>query len=114
MLSNHGAADVLSNGNFLIRESRNTDNAYTLSVWYQSKVMNYRITYKEGVGYSFQDPQSDNGEPGPSHKPFPTLVDLVNHHSRVLVSVSALGQRSTCWGERSNEGVCKLDPLLSS
>jgi hypothetical protein len=92
-LSNHGAADGMSNGNFLIRESRNMDNAYTLSVWYQSKVMNYRIMYKEEVGYSFQDPHLDGAAPGPSHQPFSTLMDLIEHHKRVAVSFVCVGGR---------------------
>ena len=92
-LSNHGAADGMSNGNFLIRESRNTDNAYTLSVWNESKVMNYRIVYKERVGYSFQDPQSEEGEPSPSHQIFSTLVELINHHSETAVSFGGERER---------------------
>lgn len=78
---------LMTDGNFLVRESRNTDHAYTLSLWYRDKVMNYRIIYEESMGYSFQDPRSEGEEPVPSHEKFPTLVSLIEHHSEVSVSL---------------------------
>lgn len=74
-------------GNFLIRESRNVNNAYTLSLYFQGKVMNYRIIYEEDTGYSFQDPESTSEEPAPSHQSFPTLIELVAHHKEVAVCI---------------------------
>ncbi len=83
----------MTDGNFLIRESRNSDSAYTLSVCYQQKVMNYRIVSTMEGGYTFQDPQSSalasSGAEGqelrPSHRVFPTLVALIDHHRKSLV-----------------------------
>ena len=76
---------LMANGNFLIRESRNSDRAFTLSICYQQKVMNYRIIRTE-EGYSFQDPQtSGEDQEAPRLQVFPTLEALVDHHKKILV-----------------------------
>ena len=78
----------MSDGNFLIRESRNTDDAYTLSLCFRGKVMNYRIVYDKEEGYSFQDPQTEDGESsGTLHQTFPTLMGLITHHQKTAVSL---------------------------
>jgi len=77
-----------SDGNFLIRESRNQHSAYTLSLCYNGSVMCYRIAYDPKEGFSFQDPNSEEEGHGSAecHKLFPTLLDLVQHHEKVTVS----------------------------
>lgn len=84
MLTKNG---MITNGNFLIRESRNTNSAYTLSLCYQGSVMNYRIINDPREGFSFQDPEGgEEAQDVMNHKVFRTMVDLIEHHKQNMVS----------------------------
>ena len=77
----------MDDGNFLIRESRNTNSAYTLSLFFQGSIMNYRIIYDENEGYSFQDPDNmgEDGSERISHNKHITMMDLIAHHRQAQV-----------------------------
>lgn len=89
-LSNNG---MMTDGNFLVRASRNTNSAYTLSLCYRGSIMNYRITYNER-GYSFQDPHNE-GEESP-HLNFPTMEELIGHHTQFTVRTVVKSGICTC------------------
>ena len=82
-------------GHFLVRESRSVDDAYTLSVCHNKKVMHYRIVCHEDGTYSFRDP--DRTEERSSvleqsiqpreYEKFPTLHDLIKSYHQKAVSV---------------------------
>ena len=80
-------------GHFLVRESRTIDNAYTLSVCFDNKVMHYRIVCDEEGFYSFRDPDRSESnstvEPSSSQREyerFPTLHDLIKSYKQKAVS----------------------------
>ena len=80
-------------GHFLVRESRSIDNAYTLSVCHNKKVMHYRIVRHEDGTYSFRDPDKTerNSTLEQSSQPheyerFPTLHDLIKSYHQKAVS----------------------------
>ena len=76
-------------GHFLVRESRTMDDAYTLSVCHNTKVMHYRIVRHEDGMYSFRDPdgRGDGGQNRPHHEyeKFPSLHDLIKSYHQKAV-----------------------------
>ncbi len=82
MLNKNG---MMTDGNFLIRESRNQHSAYTLSLCFQGSVMSYRIVYSPEEGYLFQDP-NNRGTEAETHKVFTTLLELIDYHKEFTVS----------------------------
>ena len=80
-------------GHFLVRESRTVDNAYTLSVCYDKKVMHYRIARNEDGSYSFRDPDRseknstlEQSSSQREYERFPTLHDLIKSYKQKAVS----------------------------
>ena len=69
------------------------DNAYTLSVCHDGKVMHYRIVRHGDGMYSFRDPDKGSGrrvEPDgltQEYEKFPTLHDLIKSYHQRAVSV---------------------------
>ena len=77
-----------SEGNFLLRESRTIDNAYTLSVCHNDQIIRYRIICSEEGAYSFKDLvklEGDQEWQPRIHKKFPTLFDLIKNHEHRAV-----------------------------
>ena len=81
-------------GHFLVRESRSIDDAYTLSVCHNNKVMHYRIVRHEDGTYSFKDPDRterdstlDQTTQPYEYEKFPTLHDLIKSYHQKAVSV---------------------------
>ena len=86
----------LEDGHYMVRESRNVDNAYTLSLCHGNRVLNYRIVRHGDGQLCLQDPntetdsntsadQIDEGEK------FPSLHALLEKHKHKLVSSQKLG-----------------------
>ena len=78
-------------GNFLIRESRMADDAFTLSVCHNRQVLNYRIVHSEDGTYSFWDlvKSEEEQQSRPRiHQKFPTLHTLLDNHKHKTVSRS--------------------------
>ena len=79
-------------GNFLIRESRTTDNAYTLSLCYNKQIICYRILYDSDGTYSInfeneEDQRQRKQHCQIVHTRFPTLHDLIDSHKKNTVRV---------------------------
>ena len=74
----------------MIRESRNEDDAYTLSLCHDRKIKNFRIVRcREDGMLSFKDPVDPEDGSSPEeeeHLSFHTLFDLISHHLRRKVS----------------------------
>ena len=86
----------LEEGHFLVRESPAIDNAYTLSVCYNKKVMHYKIICNEDGTYSLRDPDETKGDTygileqgtqSHEYERFPTLHDLLKNYHRKAVSL---------------------------
>lgn len=77
-----------ADGNFLIRESKATDNAYTLSLCYDKQILCYRIFCDSDGTYSFKY-EEYQGEQHCRivHTKFPTFCDLINSHKQNTVSI---------------------------
>ncbi len=74
----------MENGHFMVRESRNKDGAFTLSLCHESKVLNYRIVRHMDGMLSLQDPSSGS-EADEDGETFPTLHSLLGKHKHTLV-----------------------------
>ena len=88
-------------GHFLVRESRSIDNAYTLSVCHNKKVMHYRIVHHKDGTYSFRDPETNRHQDitkgdvysicmfenihAHEYERFPTLYDLLKSYHQKAV-----------------------------
>ena len=71
-------------GYYLIRESRNDVNAYTLSLCSGSQIYNYRIIRLSDTGeYCFGGPSGEEG----SHTRFDTMKELIEHYEQTPVRV---------------------------
>lgn len=78
-------------GNYLIRESRMADDAYTLSVCHNKQILSYRIIYSKDSTYSFWDCVKCEGEQQSrprTHQKFPTLHTLLDNHKHKTVRLS--------------------------
>lgn len=75
-------------GNFLIRESRTVDDAYTLTLSHNKQIMRYRIICDEDGTCSFKDlaksKEDDEWQPS-KHMKFPSLYDLIKNHKHRTV-----------------------------
>lgn len=72
--------DRMKTGNYLIRESRNISNAYTLSLCANGQIYNYRIIQSTNGDYCFEGPKGQ--EPSDEHTKFTTLRALIEHYSQ--------------------------------
>ena len=71
-------------GTYLIRESRSTEDSYTLSLCHSQRIKNFRISKDADGTLSLRDP----GGPAMEQpvKQFASMAALVEHHSREKVS----------------------------
>lgn len=75
----------MENGHFMVRESRNKDGAFTLSLCHEGSVLNYRIVRHEDGMLCLQDPNSETAIDQDGEM-FPTLHSLLEKHKHKLVS----------------------------
>ena len=74
----------MQDGNYLIRESRNALNAYTLSLCSRQQIMNYRIIRHPETGeYAFEGPS--DGENPDERSSFKTMLELIGHYEQTPV-----------------------------
>ena len=79
----------------MVRESRNEDDAYTLSLCHDQKIKNFRIVRSREDGMlSLKDPEgSEEGnshEDGEEQSTFRTIQDLIEHHCHRKVRLCAV------------------------
>lgn len=83
------------------------DDAYTLSVCHNKKIMHYRIIHHDDDTYSFRDPDRADGDHlernGPDHiyEKFPSLHDLINsYHHKQVSDANLFKYMYSEWGTR--------------
>ena len=69
----------LVEGHFLVRESRSSDNALTLSLCHNRQIMNFRIMRHEDRTLRFVDPPGQTQEIE-EREEFTTLEELIKWH----------------------------------
>ena len=73
-------------GTFLIRESRSSEDSYTLSLCHNQRTKNFRISRDTDGLLSLRDPAGTTAEQ--PIKSFPSMAALVDHHKAEKVRVS--------------------------
>ena len=94
-------------GHFLVRESRSSDNAFTLSLCHNQEILSFRIVKHRDGMLSFVNPQNhelddmdENSEPSET---FHTLDALIKWHLHTKVSDVCVGWGRSMSAQRERE-----------